>query len=384
MKCFILLVSFFFLFPFNLLADTLYVPSTEYPTIEAGVNAALYGDVVLVASGTYYENSIQMKNGVSLVSQGGASSTIIDAQGLGRAFRCHGNDSQTKIKGFTLTNGFGDLYAGGIYCTGGSEICIEDNIITNNSSTNRGAGINCNGAAPYILNNVISYNSAGGSGGAIDCNDASPIIEGNIINNNITDWYGGGISCHNSSPIIINNTITNNIGLHKAGGIYCEVNCFPEISYNLIANNHSGSDDGGGISIWNWSHPIISYNTIVGNTTDGSTGGIAIHNSSNPSISHCIIAFNNGAGLSCHGTSPIVSCTDIYGNGNNSICGIDNGDNIFEDPMFCDVSSNNFELDALSPCIIGPCGQIGVLYIGCDGAVSNQNLSWGAVKALYR
>ena len=44
------------LFQSFILADTFYVPSDEYPTIQSGLNAAVDGDTVLVGQGTYFEN----------------------------------------------------------------------------------------------------------------------------------------------------------------------------------------------------------------------------------------------------------------------------------------------------------------------------------------
>lgn len=69
-----------------------HVPS-EYPTIQAGLNSAACGDTVLVASGTYHEHDIVMANGVQLLSEAGAESTIVDADGIGRVFYCASLDS---------------------------------------------------------------------------------------------------------------------------------------------------------------------------------------------------------------------------------------------------------------------------------------------------
>ena len=53
---------------FSLLNATIInVPTTEYPSVQAGINQAVEGDTVLVAQGTYYENLIINKE-ITLLS----------------------------------------------------------------------------------------------------------------------------------------------------------------------------------------------------------------------------------------------------------------------------------------------------------------------------
>ena len=53
-------------------ASTIHVPGDQ-PTIQAGVNAASNGDIVLVAPGTYYENIDIKGKAITVTSSGGAT-----------------------------------------------------------------------------------------------------------------------------------------------------------------------------------------------------------------------------------------------------------------------------------------------------------------------
>ncbi len=75
------------------------VPS-EYATIQAAVDAALPGETVKVAGGTYTE-SIRMRPGVCLLGSG-AKHTVLDAQGEGRTLVDLTSAPGSVVSGFTL------------------------------------------------------------------------------------------------------------------------------------------------------------------------------------------------------------------------------------------------------------------------------------------
>jgi len=89
----IILIICFFLYlslPFTSFAAVLNVAPGEYQTIQAAIGAALDGDTVLVADGTYTgegNKNLDFKGKAIIVrSENGASATIIDCEGEGRGF----------------------------------------------------------------------------------------------------------------------------------------------------------------------------------------------------------------------------------------------------------------------------------------------------------
>ena len=176
---------------------TIHVPK-DYATLQGGIDAADYGDTVLVSPGTYQENIIFKGKGIKLKSSQGPRITVIDGNQFTHVVMFNQNEGpDAVIEGFTITNG----------------------------DHSKGAGIYCkDSASPSIIGNVITGNKAG-EGGGIFCIHADPIIMGNTITMN-TATSGGGIYCDNCEPVILNNVIANNATTGSGGGIYCFI-CSP-------------------------------------------------------------------------------------------------------------------------------------------------------------
>ncbi|MCA9321109.1 MAG: hypothetical protein KDB53_10255 [Planctomycetes bacterium] len=98
---------------FNLLWSTVEAQSTltvpsQFPTIQSAINAANNGDQVVVAPGVYAE-TLDFNGKIIVVrSLTGATTTSIDAQGLGTAVRfVSGEPRASRLEGFTIRGGLG-------------------------------------------------------------------------------------------------------------------------------------------------------------------------------------------------------------------------------------------------------------------------------------
>ncbi|MBO0859818.1 MAG: hypothetical protein J2P21_15410, partial [Chloracidobacterium sp.] len=211
---------------------TIMAPSAQHPTIQSAIDAADYGDTVLVAPGTYPEHIDFKGKAITVTSESGRpEDTIIDG---GDAYPVvsfiSGEGRGSTINGFTLQNGRAALWGG---------------------------GVNVQGSSPTITNNVIRNNQA---------------------------CQGGGVGILSGSPLIQRNTITSNIifcsgsgGIGGGVGIGIEGASFVEILDNVISNNVSDNglgNSGGGIYMYGTGGPIIKRNIIRGNSVDGWGGGI--------------------------------------------------------------------------------------------------------------
>jgi len=90
-------------------AATIRVPG-NHATIQAAIDAAVNGDTVLVADGTYKglgNKNLDLKGkAITVKSENGAGVTIIDCEGSGRGFYLHSGETvKSVVSGFTVTNG---------------------------------------------------------------------------------------------------------------------------------------------------------------------------------------------------------------------------------------------------------------------------------------
>jgi hypothetical protein len=91
-----------------------HVPA-DYVTIQDAIDAALLGDTVMVADGTYTgvgNRDLVVSLDITVASAGGAGACTIDCGGVSRAFNI---TSDATITGFTITNGFTDFRGGAMF-----------------------------------------------------------------------------------------------------------------------------------------------------------------------------------------------------------------------------------------------------------------------------
>ena len=210
-------------------ADTIHVPG-DYPTIQEGIDAAVDGDTVLVASGTYTgpgnKNLDFQGKAITVRSADGPETCIIDCEGAGRGFIFHsGETSLSIVDGFTITNGLA-RQGGGIQCEQSSPT-IMNSRITSNIAVEDGGGVRCRDfSEPTIVNCLIAGNS-GVAGGGFTSSDGNATIVNCTITENIAD--SGGLHCNASDLLIVNCVIWGNspeqIYLHSSepAVTYCNV-----------------------------------------------------------------------------------------------------------------------------------------------------------------
>ncbi len=204
------------------------------------------------------------------------------------------------------------------------------------------------------------------------CEDSSPALtncefSGNKTDTSYSDGGGGGMYCTGSSPSLVHCTFSGNQAQWGGGGMCC----------------------------YSFSSPTLTNCTFSGNQANTYSGGGIYCEDSSPTLTNCIIAFSTlGEAVYYRrwsSGSPTLTCCDIYGNEGGDWVdriagqyGVDG--NFSEDPLFCDMTSDDFTLASNSPCLpdsndchvlIGAHGE------GCPDSPAEAT-SWDSMKAMHR
>jgi len=281
----------------------------DFDNIQAAINAAVNGDTILVADGTYtgpgnrdidfFGKAITVKSG------NGPENCIIDCQGTEtephRGFNfSYNQDANAVIDGFTITNACAEGGAG-IDCRNNqnSTLTISNCSIRSNSTFGRGAnggGISVMDGIYYIYNCTISGNSAH-RGGGIHTRDNNSDISNCVISGN-SAYDGGGIYFYNSNTNLKSCTINNNSS-SRGGGLLCNRSS-PYISNCVISGNLSDYDSDG---MYNYLSDPILTNCILWDDSPSQ-----IHNNeSTPVISYCCIKDWSGGGTGNFADDPLLA-----------------------------------------------------------------------------
>ena len=305
------------------LAATIHVPSDQ-PTIQAGIDAAVDGDLVLVTPGTYVENIVFYGKTITVQSEAGADATVIDGS------NCTFGEGYCSVVSFI----FGEM----------EESAIDGFTIQSGSGSD----------TPEWPGN--------GGGGGICCKNSSPTIANFIIRDNYADYVGGGIYCYGSSPIISNCIISDNNSRH-GGGIYSAAQYPPSTEESTInvtnciifENNTAYPENwGGGICCgYDGTFAMVKHCTISRNNSNNG-GGINEYAGASITVLDSILWENFPTEI--YG-QPIVTYSVVKG-------GWPTGENIIDsDPLF--VEEGDYHLSLLSPCIDS--GTDAGVYTDIDG-----------------
>ncbi|MBT8484083.1 MAG: hypothetical protein HKO59_02510 [Phycisphaerales bacterium] len=197
-----------------LLAADILVPA-DHATIQAAIDAANDGDVVVVSPGTYPEMIDFDGKPITVRSTGGALVTTINAKGAGSVVTCDDAETDdTVLDGFTLTGGIGTLLgglrSGGAILNSISDATFRNLIITGNTARN-GAAI-FNFVADPTLVNCLIYDNVGtafSKGGAILNDTSNPVLKNCTITENSAD-DGGAFFNDFGVPRLINCIVWSN------------------------------------------------------------------------------------------------------------------------------------------------------------------------------
>ncbi len=380
----------------NTLPTLLNVPA-DFTTIQAAIDAAVDGDVVLVEDDTYYENINFKGKAITVTSRfyvdgdtSHISNTIINGSQHTNpdsgsvVYFTSGEDTNSVLCGFTITGGSGTkIISNNLTLKGGAGIrmllsggIVENNIITENTlqgaaDIHFGAGMSaiCN-SGNYILvrentfknNSIIAEQGASWGAGIGITTEGTMIFERNTVSYNEIDasdiGIGGGIMVDGNWDRDGQNILNRNI-----------------ISYNEVHCVNNLNTRGAGIAV-NYAHATITNNIIHNNTCEGYGGGLHLNHPDDIGRLSQMTLINNtvvqnesphGGGIFVRGNyfNPVVINSILWNNiGGDQISSIAEnlvvvysdiqggwtGDgNIDLDPLFADTIG--YQLSDNSPCI---------------------------------
>lgn len=412
-------------------AAVLRVPS-DYPTIQAGVDAAVVGDSVLVAPGVYTDITrrtpvsvprdacLFLKGGVTVVSESGPEVTTIDMQQLpgllfphvvfGYALGLPG----TVLEGFTLTGvPFGRST---VLVFGGGTFVVRDCVIRDGdaSSSNVG-GVEVSDTELRFEGSVIVRCRGQGAGGLYHAG-----ADLYVARSRFEDCEGTAVQALDELPngyraVIEDCMFIRNRDLDGNGGglAVSQYGGGCDVRRCVFLENES-RDEGGGATIGNGGPVVVEDCVFWRNRSTASAAG-ALYVSPG-SVRRCSFVENSAAPYTWGNAVTLgVGPSEFVGNilagstggfalgSTGSVIG--GGCNVFWnnaagdaqnyvfaptdrilDPLFCDEAAGDLTLEPLSPCLpdfSGGCGRIGALEQGC-GTISIEAESWGKVKAAYR
>ena len=294
-------------------------PETAFATIQKAIDSAYNGDTVLVADGTYTgpgnRNIDFLGKAITVRSESGPENCIIDCNGRQtdphRGFYFHkGEDQNSILDGFTITNGDAD-WGAGISCEESSP-AITNCTFSGNWAYFGGGMCNQNNSSPTVTNCTFSGNSADYGGGGMCNGGGSPTVTNCTFSGNTAVYSGGGMYNGGSSPTVTNCDFSGNSADYSGGGMY-NGGSSPTVT-NCDFSGNSADYSGGGMYNW-WSSPLVTNCTFSGNSAlNGNACACDSYElASNVEMTNCILWDGGQEIWNNDGSTITVNYTDLQG-----------------------------------------------------------------------
>ncbi len=306
---------------------TLHVPTADYPTIQAAIDAADSGDKIAVAPGTYTEDINFRGKAVRLYSSSGdPANTTIHGTGSGPVVTCSSNETAaTVLEGFTITGGSG--WGAGMHTEESSPT------VTNCTfSDNSGDGMSNVWGSPTVTNCTFRNNSGNGMA---KCFGGSPTVTNCTFSDNAHD----GIDTHFSDVVTVTNCTFrgNSVGMSN--------------SHNTVeVNNCTFSDNGTGMTNGNcWSTGAVTGCTFRGNAVG------MLNDGCDCVVSDCLFSDNSGDGMQNWECSPLTNHCTFIDNGGHGMYNLHRWGTVanctFMDNSGCGIYNDEFSGPTVVNCV---------------------------------
>lgn len=311
--------------------------ANAFTDLQAALTAAVSGDEIWVARGTYKPTtgpdravSFSLKSGIRLYggfagtetqrTQRNATVNItvlsgdIGAQGDSSDNSYHvvngsGADATAIMDGFTVTAGkaegaYPQSCGGGIHVYGSGTPTIANVVVTGNAAAQHGGGLFASRSVPSLSNMTFTGNTAGANGGGVALYIDAHSTLSNVTLNGNSAVSGGAIFNSSSNPTLVNVTISGN-SASNSGGAILNTGSSPSLT-NVTVTGNSAYYTGGMYSYY--ASTITVKNSIFwGNTSPNFNpqNTIMTHPSGNPTVTFSYCSIQGGC--------PDGTCDNLFG-----------------------------------------------------------------------